>query len=190
MMRNEEGVAIGMKVAIVEDREGADVAEDEEDGEETVVKKATKPKTKKQRRKALALLAEVSDSSSITLSSSRHSDHLQKRARAAQAAKKKQLESITTKSLRSLKQSLSTTTSSAHSKTAKRPDLPLQQASENPTKKVKLGKHTVPTERLDVQLGEELSESLRELQPEGSLFRDRFVSMQQRALIEPRVRVM
>ncbi|KAI9513523.1 tumor suppressor protein Gltscr2 [Russula earlei] len=54
----------------------------------------------------------------------------------------------------------------------------------------KLGKHLVREGEVDVQLGEELSESLRGLQPEGNLFRDRFLSMQQRALIEPRVPVL
>ncbi|KAI0252804.1 hypothetical protein BJV78DRAFT_1305050 [Lactifluus subvellereus] len=54
----------------------------------------------------------------------------------------------------------------------------------------KLGKHVVRKGEVDVQLGEELSESLRGLQPEGNLFRDRFLSMQQRALIEPRVPVL
>lgn len=71
----------------------------------------------------------------------------------------------------------------------------------------KLGRHVVQEGNIDVQLGEELSESLRalkvcrrlvlcdicllffSLQPEGNLFRDRFLSMQQRALIEPRAPV-
>ncbi|KAF7317792.1 Ribosome biogenesis protein NOP53 [Mycena kentingensis (nom. inval.)] len=54
----------------------------------------------------------------------------------------------------------------------------------------KLGKHRVPVGEVDVQLGEDLSESLRGLKPEGNLFRDRFTSLQQRALIEPRVPVL
>lgn len=74
----------------------------------------------------------------------------------------------------------------------------------------RLGKHKVQEGALDVQLGEELSESLRGLkvrkarslcnavdltlnlcfQPEGNLFRDRFISMQHRALVEPRVPVL
>ncbi|KAJ3498716.1 hypothetical protein NLJ89_g10182 [Agrocybe chaxingu] len=54
----------------------------------------------------------------------------------------------------------------------------------------KLGKHKVPEGEIDVQLGEDLSENLRGLKPEGNLFRDRFQSLQQRALIEPRVRVL
>ncbi|KAF9452083.1 P60-like protein [Macrolepiota fuliginosa MF-IS2] len=54
----------------------------------------------------------------------------------------------------------------------------------------RLGRHKVPEEQLEVQLGEDLSESLRGLKPEGNLFRDRFLSLQQRALIEPRVPVV
>ena len=54
----------------------------------------------------------------------------------------------------------------------------------------RLGKHIVPESEIDVQLGEDLTESLRGLKPEGNLFRDRFLSMQQRALIEPRVPVL
>ncbi|KAF8126791.1 P60-like protein [Boletus edulis] len=54
----------------------------------------------------------------------------------------------------------------------------------------RLGKHRVPENDIEVQIGEDLSESLRNLKPEGNLFRDRFVSLQQRALIEPRVPVL
>ncbi|KAH9974349.1 tumor suppressor protein Gltscr2 [Lactifluus volemus] len=54
----------------------------------------------------------------------------------------------------------------------------------------KFGKHVVREGEVEVQLGEDLSESLRGLQPEGNLFRDRFLSMQQRALVEPRVPVL
>ena len=53
-----------------------------------------------------------------------------------------------------------------------------------------MGKHIVPEGDIDVQLGEDLSESLRQLKPEGNLFKDRFLSMQQRALIEPRSLVL
>jgi nucleolar protein 53 len=49
----------------------------------------------------------------------------------------------------------------------------------------KLGKHVVREGEVDVQLGEELSESLRGLQPTGNLFRDRYLSMQHRALRGP-----
>jgi nucleolar protein 53 len=71
----------------------------------------------------------------------------------------------------------------------------------------RLGKHRVPENEIEVQIGEDLSENLRSFkvhhlilktsgfndslaQPEGNLFRDRFVSLQQRALIEPRVPVL
>ncbi|KAH7107018.1 P60-like protein [Auriculariales sp. MPI-PUGE-AT-0066] len=52
----------------------------------------------------------------------------------------------------------------------------------------KLGRHKVAVGAIDVQLGDELRDSLRNLKPEGNLFRDRFQSMQHRALVEPRVR--
>ncbi|KIJ89417.1 hypothetical protein K443DRAFT_687286 [Laccaria amethystina LaAM-08-1] len=53
-----------------------------------------------------------------------------------------------------------------------------------------LGKHKVPQGEVQVQLGEDLSESLRGLKPKGNLFKDRFLSLQQRALIKPRVCVL
>uniref|UniRef100_A0A2S2N3G7 Ribosome biogenesis protein NOP53 n=1 Tax=bird metagenome TaxID=1833763 RepID=A0A2S2N3G7_9ZZZZ len=40
----------------------------------------------------------------------------------------------------------------------------------------------------EVQLSEELPESLRRLRPEGSVLRDRFKSLQRRNMIEPRER--
>ncbi|KAH7883124.1 P60-like protein [Phlebopus sp. FC_14] len=54
----------------------------------------------------------------------------------------------------------------------------------------RLGKHKVPENDIEVQTGEDLSENFRNLKPEGNLFRDRFMSLQQRALIEPRVPVL
>ncbi|KIY53914.1 P60-like protein, partial [Fistulina hepatica ATCC 64428] len=54
----------------------------------------------------------------------------------------------------------------------------------------KIGKYRVPEAELEVQLGEDLSDSLRGLKPAGNLFRDRFLSMQNRALVEPRARVL
>jgi nucleolar protein 53 len=70
----------------------------------------------------------------------------------------------------------------------------------------KLGRHRVGAGEIDVQLGEDLSESLRGLKvspsritihvaehsskPEGNLFRDRFLSLQQRGLVEPRALVL
>lgn len=54
----------------------------------------------------------------------------------------------------------------------------------------RVGKHVVKSGEVDVQVTDELSESLRGLKPEGNLFKDRFLSMQQRALVEPRERVL
>ncbi|EST07123.1 P60-like protein [Kalmanozyma brasiliensis GHG001] len=53
---------------------------------------------------------------------------------------------------------------------------------------VKVGKHKVPQQTIDVQTGDQLSESLRALQPEGNLFRDRYNRMQARGVVEPRVK--
>ncbi|CDS81867.1 related to Glioma tumor suppressor candidate region gene 2 protein [Sporisorium scitamineum] len=53
---------------------------------------------------------------------------------------------------------------------------------------IKVGKHTVPQQSIDVQTADELSESLRTLKPEGNLFRDRYVRLQARGKVEPRVK--
>ncbi|WFD44124.1 hypothetical protein MPSI1_002790 [Malassezia psittaci] len=50
----------------------------------------------------------------------------------------------------------------------------------------RVGKHTVPKQRIDVQTGDELSESLRRLKPEGNLFWDQFQNLQARGLAEAR----
>lgn len=51
----------------------------------------------------------------------------------------------------------------------------------------KVGKFKVAEQAVPVQLGEDLAESLRQVKPEGNLFKDRFLSLQRRALLEPRV---
>ncbi|KAI8825694.1 ribosome biogenesis protein Nop53/GLTSCR2 [Fimicolochytrium jonesii] len=51
----------------------------------------------------------------------------------------------------------------------------------------RLGPHAFKPAPMDIQLTEELADSLRELKPEGNLFRDRFTSLQKRTLIEARV---
>ncbi|SPO29991.1 related to Glioma tumor suppressor candidate region gene 2 protein [Ustilago trichophora] len=53
---------------------------------------------------------------------------------------------------------------------------------------IKVGKHKVPQQHIDVQTGDELSESLRTLKPEGNLFRDRYNKLQARGVVEPRVK--
>ncbi|KAK0447200.1 hypothetical protein EV421DRAFT_1733755 [Armillaria borealis] len=54
----------------------------------------------------------------------------------------------------------------------------------------KLGRHKVSEGEVGVQLGEDLGESLRVLEPEGNLFRNRFLSLQHRGRIEPHVLVL
>ncbi|EPY50355.1 rRNA processing protein Rrp16 [Schizosaccharomyces cryophilus OY26] len=54
-------------------------------------------------------------------------------------------------------------------------------------KKRKFGKHKLPENPLELKLGDELTSSLRELKPEGNLFKDRFISLQRRAIIPPSV---
>ncbi|KAI7885507.1 tumor suppressor protein Gltscr2 [Lichtheimia hyalospora FSU 10163] len=53
----------------------------------------------------------------------------------------------------------------------------------------RLGKHFVQERSIDVQLQDELSESLRQLKPEGSLLHDQLYSLQKRNIVEPRVAV-
>ena len=54
----------------------------------------------------------------------------------------------------------------------------------------RIGKYAVPSQRVDVQTGDELSDSLRRLRPEGNLFWDRFQSLQARGLAEARKPVL
>ncbi|EIW73019.1 hypothetical protein M231_04335 [Tremella mesenterica] len=51
----------------------------------------------------------------------------------------------------------------------------------------KVGKHKVKKGDVVVQLGEDLAETLRQVKPEGNLFKDRFMALQKKALVEPRV---
>ncbi|KAJ3091654.1 hypothetical protein HK102_013908 [Quaeritorhiza haematococci] len=63
-----------------------------------------------------------------------------------------------------------------------------QQSTKEP-KAPRLGPHKLPHKPMDVQLTEELADSLRTLKPEGNLFTDRFMKLQQQSLIEPRMPV-
>ncbi|KAF9997350.1 hypothetical protein BGZ65_007078 [Modicella reniformis] len=53
----------------------------------------------------------------------------------------------------------------------------------------RVGRFNIPKQRIHVQLQDELSESLRQLKPEGNLMKERFQSFVERNLIEPRVPV-
>jgi len=160
-------VAAGMKVQELYGEEGKEPGE----GGEVLIstKKVPERKTKAQRNRAARLLAE-------------------KRALAEKAQRKLLLTSINeAKSLRKA-------TAQTISVQEKEREAKLERLAEKLKKQglagQKLGKHKVPESDVVVQLGEDLTENLRGLKPEGNLFRDRFQSLQQRALIEPRVPVI
>ncbi|KIN98195.1 hypothetical protein M404DRAFT_158292, partial [Pisolithus tinctorius Marx 270] len=161
-----EGVPVGMILDEgVADSEDGD--EGEEKGDAVAQRRKTAKKTKQQRARMMKLKAE-------------------KQALAEKALRKRLLHGIN--SVKSLRSQIG--------KTAKAQDearLARQLAARLRLRKGlagrKFGKHVVPESRVDVQTGEELSENLRSLKPDGNLFRDRFVSLQQRALVEPRVPV-
>jgi nucleolar protein 53 len=156
------GVPLGMTVA-----EGQAAS----DGEDEAVAQPKKPqprKTTAQRNKASRLLAE-------------------KRALAEKAAKKRML--ATVGAVKMLRRSTEHAVVAREEARAQR-ELQRQDKLKQGLAGQKLGKYKVPKGDIDVQLGEELSESLRGLKPEGNLFRDRFQSLQQRALVEPRVPVL
>ncbi|KAJ7319259.1 ribosome biogenesis protein Nop53/GLTSCR2 [Mycena albidolilacea] len=160
------GVPPGMKL---DEPVPIDIDEDE-DSAEVISKKMPERKTKAQRNKAARVLA-------------------QKRALAEKARKKSETALINSGVSLLRRTANKTLSARAIAQEARRAAV-----EENLKRRglagQKLGRHTVPEGEVDVQLGEDLSESLRGLKPEGNLFRDRFTSLQQRALIEPRVPVI
>ncbi|KAJ7497968.1 ribosome biogenesis protein Nop53/GLTSCR2 [Mycena galericulata] len=158
------GVPSGMKLDV-----GVHVDDDEDIADtEAIPKKMPPRKTKAQRNKAAKIL-------------------IQKRALLEKARKKNEL--VIINGFKMLRRTTDKTLSARDQAHALR-RAALQEKLKRGLAGQKLGKHTVPAEEVDVQLGEDLSESLRALKPEGNLFRDRFTSLQQRALIEPRVPVL
>ncbi|KAL0569997.1 hypothetical protein V5O48_011965 [Marasmius crinis-equi] len=146
--------------------------DEEEEEEETptgevITKKMPERKTKAQRKKEARRLEE-------------------KRILAQRAAKKKMLSFISGVSAKKIR---NTKTPTGEEVAARRRKL-LEAKLKGGMSGRRLGKYKVPKEQIDVQLGEELSENLRGLKVEGNLFRDRFLNLQQRALIEPRVPVL
>ncbi|KAI0342370.1 P60-like protein [Trametopsis cervina] len=158
-----EGVAWGMTVQEVVDEEGGEVAEI------LPAKKIPERKTKKERRKAEKQRAE-------------------KRALAEKVAQKRFLASV--HGAKTLRKSLSKTVADRERSRLEQYKLAEQEKLSKGLAGQRLGRHIVPEGDVDVQLGEDLSESFRQMKPEGNLFKDRFLSMQQRALIEPRVPVL
>lgn len=62
-----------------------------------------------------------------------------------------------------------------------------QTFAEGQLRKRKFGRHAMPAAQLDVQLSDELAESLRTLKPASNNFTDRYQSMLKRGLVEARV---
>ncbi|KAF8893071.1 P60-like protein [Infundibulicybe gibba] len=156
-------MASGMQVD-----ESPDVVEDEPITGEIPIKKMPERKTRQQRSKAARQIAE-------------------KRALAERAAHKRMLATIS--SVKMLRRSADQELSRRDQAIAAR-KLALQERLKKGLAGQRLGRHKVPEGLVDVQLGEDLSESFRALKPEGNLFRDRFLNLQQRALVEPRVPVL
>lgn len=162
------GVAVGMKLDVPGDEEEDNKEEDGEGGTPLEKKKVPKRKTTAQKKKKVALLAE-------------------KREMAEKAANKKRM--VMFASIKSLKKTTNKVLAEREQAQLARLQLKQEKLKKGLAGQ-KLGKHKVPEGLVDVQLGDDLTESLRELKPEGNLFRDRFISLQQRAIIEPRVRVL
>lgn len=156
---NDVEQIVGMRIGAGD----ADVEDDEEEKDaeeaELVVKKPTKRKTKQQRAKAKRLKDEI-------------------RAREAVKASKRTKAQL--QQLRSLKkQLLDIDEEQAAAAEQRRTARQLRLAE-------KVGMYKLPKREEEVQLGEDLSESLRGLKPEGNLLRDRVHAFQKRGLIEPK----
>ncbi|KAJ4488251.1 ribosome biogenesis protein Nop53/GLTSCR2 [Lentinula aciculospora] len=145
-----------------------DVDEDEKVDEILPPKKIPQRKTKTERRKAARVLAD-------------------RRRLVERAAKRRQLSYL---SELNAKRSKWMGISPAPQDLIQKRKKALQEKLQAGIAGQKFGKHRVPESFVDVQLGDELSESLRGMKVEGNLFKDRFLNLQQRAFIEPRLRVL
>ncbi|WWD06340.1 hypothetical protein V865_004430 [Kwoniella europaea PYCC6329] len=158
-----EGMAVGPGELSDEDDQS-----DDEEGE-VAVKKQSKRKTTAQRNKAL-------------------------RAKMAQQAAKAELEKRklhkSVSSVAAYKRELEKKMKEQKDKEIIAKLAKAQKAKMGLQEGEKIGKYRLNKKRVEVQLGEDLAESLRQVKPEGNLFKDRFLALQKRALIEPRVPVL
>lgn len=150
---------LGMALAeYQQDNDDASSANESEN--ETVTPKAVKRKTKQQRARAQRRKQE---------------EQAQKAAKAAKAARH-QLSLV-----RSLKDSL-TEKELAHAQQVEKRRLDREKKlAERGT-----GARKIDKKEEDVQLGEDLSESLREIKPQGNLFKDRMHALQKQGYLESR----
>ncbi|KAJ8507147.1 hypothetical protein ONZ45_g10458 [Pleurotus djamor] len=159
----EEGPVVGV-IGMKLDVPGEEAEPEPTVNEISIAKPAPERKTKAQRNKAAKLQAE-------------------RRKIAAQAARKQLLASIDR--AKTFRRSTEQTLAEREQARLLKRQIQREKLRGGLSGK-RFGKHKVPEGDVDVQLGDDLSESLRALKPEGNLFKDRFVSLQQRALIEPR----
>jgi len=150
----EEGVPEGMTV----DEGAGDDVEGEAGGDEApIAKKMAERKTKQQKAKAARLRAEVSYTTSPSFLILNPSQ--QKRALLEKSLKKRMLHTLSSTSIKSLRGHKSLA-ADVH---AQRQAAEREKLRTRGMKGRRLGKHSVPEGNIDVQLGEDLSESLRAL---------------------------
>ncbi|EMD36938.1 hypothetical protein CERSUDRAFT_114850 [Gelatoporia subvermispora B] len=164
-----EEYAVGVAPGMVVDEAREDEKEEENLADVRPAKKNPERKTKQERKKAEKLRAE-------------------KRALAERIARKRMLASVD--SAKNVRKAIAKQLAVQEALRQQREAEQQERLKKEGMVGQRLGKHKVPEGEIDVQLGEELTESLRQLKPEGNLFRDRFLSMQHRALVEPRVPVL
>ncbi|WVW81267.1 hypothetical protein I302_103258 [Kwoniella bestiolae CBS 10118] len=148
-----------------------EIDEDEESDEEgeVVAKKQSKRKTTAQRNKALR-------------------QKMAQQAAAAELEKRKLVKSVA--SVAAYKKEVERKMQEQREKERIAKLAKAQKAKMGVQEGEKVGKYRLNRKRVEVQLGEDLAESLRQVKPEGNLFKDRFLALQKRALIEPRVPVL
>jgi nucleolar protein 53 len=153
-----EGVAQGMTVQAVDDQK-----EDDAEGDILPAKKIPERKTKKDRRKAEKRLAEVSFTARYFCSYMRGflMTCVQKRALAEKVAQKRFLASV--HAAKSLRKSLGKDVAEKERLRLERHRQAERERLEKGLAGQRFGKHVVPEGEVDVQLGEDLSESFRAL---------------------------
>ncbi|GAA5816724.1 hypothetical protein MFLAVUS_010256 [Mucor flavus] len=167
-LSNTEITAEGkiISTAVDEEEEEEDLEDKPTDDKATKKRKAAERKTRAQRHKSHRLATE----------------ELEKKQKLQERAIRQQIDI-----LRQIEEELKIRNEELKINAEKRGE---RQAEEEKKGLKKLGKYTVPELPVDVQLTDELCETLRQLKPEGNMFRERFHSIQKRNIIEPRIPVI
>lgn len=158
----------GMLIGAGEGSEDENQSEDEDDAEEGEEKASKDPKrkTKAQRARAARVKAE---------------------AAARLAAKATRVQKASLLSLPALKRNVARAERERQAKVDAKARAVEERRRAEGLRGERVGKFRVSRDAdVDVQLGEDLSDGLRSLKPEGNLFRDRFESLTTRGMAEPR----